>query len=238
MQDLSEKIASYTLPAHAAELIRTTKIVLLAGITGAGKDTIKKELLKQPEFRDIVSHTTRQPRVNNDVLEVDGLDYHFIDASDAEFMIDNEAFIEAKFVHGTVYGTSVMALDQINIAQKIAITDIDVQGVAEYKKVSPEVMALFILPPNYEVWRERLKARYGLTEVSHEEWAKRRASAIEELSHALLVPYYHFVINDDLGEAASAAAEIIAHPTDEFHSKDDDARRIARELLASIRQHS
>lgn len=234
MQDLSDRIAAYTLPVRAAELIRSTKIVLLAGITGAGKDTLKKELLKRSEFRDIVSHTTRSPRVNGGILETDGLDYHFIDQTKTESMLHTEQFIEAKFVHGTVYGTSIAALEQIHEAGKIAVTDIDVQGVAEYKKVSQDVIAIFIVPPDYETWRERLKLRYGLTEVSRDEWVRRRESAIKELKHALLVPYYHFVTNDTLDQASAAVMKIISHDSDEFHSKDDEARLMARQLAQEI----
>lgn len=237
MQDLSEKITSYQLPVHAAELIRSTKIVLLTGITGAGKDTLKKELLHRPEFRDIISHTTRSPRSNNGIMEVDGLDYNFIDQAEAKTMLHDDMFIEAKFVHGTVYGTSVAELQQIHDEGKTATTDIDVQGVAEYKKVSQDVIALFILPPSYDEWQARLKKRYPSNEEFAAEWPKRRKSAIDELTHALLVPYYHFIINDDLNRAVTAVLEIISHKADEFHSKDDEARLVARTILKEITAH-
>lgn len=235
MEDLSEQIAAYSPSSRVAELIQMTRIVLLVGITAAGKDTVKKELLKRPEFRDIVSHTTRQPRVNNGDMEADGIDYHFIDQRTARRMLERQEFIEAKFVHGTIYGTSVAALEQIHNAGKTAITDLDVQGVADYKRVSQDVIALFILPPDYDTWRERLKARYASDGFSEAEWTRRRDSAIKELTHALLVPYYHFIINDDLGQTVKAALEIISHEKDEFHSKDDEARLRARELLETIR---
>jgi guanylate kinase len=238
MESLSERIAHYQPVSRAAELIRSTKIVLLAGISGAGKDTLKKELLKKPEFRDIVSHTTRSPRNNNDVAEVDGVDYHFIDDAAAEAMLERQEFIEAKFVHGTVYGTSIGALERIHNEDKIAITDIDVQGVSEYKKISLDVIALFVLPPDYDTWLDRLKMRYAPNEFTDAEWIKRRDSAIKELTHALLVPYYHFIINDDLRQTILAAVEIISHESDEFHSKDDEARLRARELLETIRAHA
>lgn len=237
MESLSDKIGTYRLPQSAETLIRTTRIVLLTGITGAGKDTLKTELLKLPEFSDIVSHTTRLPRTNNGIAEVDGTDYHFIDHKTAEAMLEQQEFIEAKFVHGTIYGTSVSALMKIHDERKIAITDLDVQGVADYKNISQDVVALFILPPDYDTWRERLMTRYAVGEFTDAEWKKRRASAIDELTHALLVPYYHFIINGDLSRTVSAALEIISHESDEFHSKDDEARLRARELLASIREH-
>jgi guanylate kinase len=235
--DLETLIRDYSLPSTAAELIRSTKIVLLTGITGAGKDTLKKELLKRQEFRDIISHTTRPPRQNNGVLESDGIDYHFIDQTTAMHMLEDREFIEAKFVHGTVYGTSITALREIHDEGKTAVTDLDVQGVAEYKKVSLDVNALFILPPDYDSWIVRLRSRYPEAVIPEEEWEKRRESAIKELTHALLVPYYHFIINDDLDRTVAAAIEIISHPTDEFHSKDDEARLSARALLETIRSH-
>lgn len=79
-----------------------------------------------------------------------------------------------------------------------------------------------------------MKIRYGLTEVSHEDWAKRRESAIRELKHALLVPYYHFVINDNLDQAVLAVMKIASHESDEFHGKDDEARLMARTFLEKI----
>ncbi len=69
MLDIEKLIKDYEPNEQAIELVRSTKVVLLAGITGAGKDTIKKRLLKMPYFRDIVSHTTRLPRINNGKTE-------------------------------------------------------------------------------------------------------------------------------------------------------------------------
>ena len=101
MSEIESLITNYQPAESTIQLVRDTKIALLAGISGAGKDTIKKRLLKLPEFRDIVSHTTRPPRVNNGSIEQDGVDYHFIDQKIAEEMLQNNEFIEAKFVHGT-----------------------------------------------------------------------------------------------------------------------------------------
>lgn len=235
--NIEKLIAEYQPPEDAIETIRHAKIALLVGITGAGKDTIKKELLKRPGFADIVSHTTRQPRVNAGVPEVDGEDYHFIDEDTAREMLERGEFVEAKFVHGTIYGTSIAEVKRASEAG-VAITDIDVQGVSEYKNASSQVIAIFIVPPTYEAWLERLHKRYASQEEFAAEWPKRRDSAIKELTDALLVPYYHFIINDDLDQAVEAAISIIAHPIDEFHSKDDEARLSARSILASIREHS
>ncbi len=235
--NIEQLIADYQPPASAIETIQHAKIALLVGISGAGKDTIKKALLERPGFADIISHTTRQPRLNMGVLEVDGTDYHFVTEEIARGMLERGEFVEAKYVHGTIYGTSI---EEVRRASEggVAITDLDVQGVAEYKNVSSEVIAIFIVPPTYDIWIERLKKRYASEEEFAAEWPKRRDSAIEELTRALLLPYYHFIINDNLDQAVIAATEIIAHATDEFHSKDDEARLSGRRLLTEIRERS
>ena len=160
MSEIENLITNYQPTKSTVQLVRDTKIALLAGISGAGKDTIKKRLLKLPEFRDIVSHTTRSPRINNGSIEQDGIDYHFIDQKIAEEMLQNNEFIEAKFVHGTVYGTSVAELKLAHDQNRVAITDVDVQGVEEYERLAPESIAIFIVPPDYQTWLERLKKRH------------------------------------------------------------------------------
>lgn len=231
--DLEERIATYHPPKEAKDVIKHTNIALLVGISGAGKDTIKHELLKRPEFGEIISHTTRQPRENGGILEKNGVDYHFIDLARAEEMLRHGEFVEAKLVHGTVYGTSIAEVENAGRAGT-AITDVDVQGVAEYKAVTDKVIAIFVIPPSYDEWLRRLKSRYSTGEEFMREWPRRRASAIEELQRALELPYYHCVINDDLSRAVEASADIANRP-DMFTRKDDEARIAARELLQEIR---
>lgn len=233
--NLEQKIADYQPSELVKELLRSTKITLLVGIAGAGKDTIKKRLLQSDAFRDIVSHTTRPARSNSGIPERDGTDYHFVTTDTIETMLGHQEFIEAKVVHGTVYGTSIAELQCAHDQNKIAITDIDVQGVDEYKRLADETVAIFILPPDYATWRARLEKRYASSAEFAAEWPKRRRSAIKELTHALEVPYYHFIINDTLDEAVRVASEI-AHKPDVFHRKDDEARLAARDLLDSISQ--
>lgn len=230
--DLERLINTYHPPEEAIELIKNTKIALLVGISGAGKDTIKRALLEKPDFGEIISHTTRAPRENEGVLEQDGVNYHFIDEMTAHDMLEDGKFVEAKFVHGTVYGTSIA---EVEVAGRtgIALTDVDVQGVAEYKTVSDQVVAIFIIPPTYKEWIRRLKHRYTTEEEFLHEWPKRKESAIKELQRALELPYYHCVINDDLDRAVEVTAEIARRP-DTFTRKDDEARLAARDLLRQI----
>lgn len=231
---LEALIADYQPTQQTINLVRSTRLALLAGISGAGKDTVKRALLaSNSSFHDIVSHTTRQPRVNNHTLEQDGVDYHFIDAEVAQSMLENSAFVEAKFVHGTIYGTSVAEIRQAHDEDKIAITDIDVQGVSEFKLLAPEAVSVFIVPPSYEEWMRRLQSRYATGAEFMAEWDKRRQSSIRELRHALEVPYYHFIINDDLDRAVRVSEDIIMRE-DVFYEKDNEARILAHRLLEAI----
>lgn len=233
MEELEQLIIGYRPTDETIQLVQRTRLALLAGISGAGKDTIKRRLLQDSAFRDIVSHTTRAPRSNNGRPEQDGVDYHFIDHAAATQMLHDHAFIEAKFVHGTVYGTSVAELQAAHDERRIAITDVDVQGVAEYKALSPESTAIFIVPPDYATWMTRLKSRYTSEDEFTAEWPKRRASSIKELTDALTVPYYHVIINDDLDRSVRVVREIIERG-DIFNRKDDEARLVARNLLERI----
>ena len=81
--DLAQKIAAYQPNGGVRQLVADTKLVLLVGVSGAGKDTTKQRLLQDPEFADIVSYTTSSPRQNAGVQERDGVDYHFIDEATA-----------------------------------------------------------------------------------------------------------------------------------------------------------
>ena len=128
MDTLEHLITNYQPSDAAIDLVRNTHITLLVGISGAGKDTIKKRLLADSDYRDIISHTTRAPRSNNGVPEVADVDYHFIDEAEARRMVEGQEFIEAKYVHGTVYGTSVSELRQSYDQRKIAITDVMFRG--------------------------------------------------------------------------------------------------------------
>ena len=233
--DLAKKIENYQSSEDVRQLVASTKIVLLVGISGAGKDTTKQQLLQFPEFADIVSYTTRAPRQNQGIMELEGRDYHFVSQAVAAKMLDQHQFVEAKFVHGTLYGTGVEEIRAIHDAGHTAITDIDVQGVDEYKKLSQQVIAIFLLPPNYTEWRRRLRARYASEAEFENEWPKRFNSAIKELTHALNVPYYHFIINDNLDETVRIAREIAEKP-DAYNLKDDEARLAARDLLDELRK--
>lgn len=231
-EQLIEKLKSYKTPQQAVELVRASKIVLLVGITAAGKDTVIGELLKTGDYHYIVSHTTRPPRYNHGILEQDGMEYHFIDSAEAERMLDNLEFIEAKLVHNSnIYGTSVAEIQAAHDKSEIAITEIEVQGVAEYRAIAHSVLPIFLLPPNFATWQERLIKRYG-GDTDAGEIRQRMLTAKDELQDALDKDYFEFVVNEDLSTTIKIVDQI-AHGNLST-KKNEQAKQIARHLIEEI----
>lgn len=228
---LTQQLTNYRMPDTAMDLIRSTSIIFLVGITAAGKDTVIGELLKSGDYHYIVSHTTRQPRYNHGLLEQDGLEYHFVTLEEISHMLEKQKFIEAKLVHGNVYGTSIDEIQTAKDKSEIAITEIEVQGIAEYRAISDTVLPIFLLPPSFEVWQERLAKRYGES-ADPDDLRKRMETARDELQEALDKDYYEFVVNDDLGRTITIVNEI-AHGSISS-DKNEEAKTVARHLLDSV----
>lgn len=231
---LKDKVNNYQVPNGVKEILDNGQTVFLVGVTGAGKDTIMKRLLENPDYKLIISHTTRAPRQNHGVMEQDGYDYHFIDLPEAERMIDAGEYVEAKYVHGNVYGTSVKELKQAHNGGKIAIADIEVQGVAEYCALSANVTPIFILPPSYNEWLSRLSKRYG-GNISQDDMKIRLRTAAEELNEAVNKSYFEFVINDNL-DLAIPIVDQIAHGH-KSKTKNNVAREHAKDLLVKLQSN-
>jgi guanylate kinase len=220
-------------------LVGSVPTLLLVGISGAGKDTINHQLLTTGHYHRIVTHTTRQPRHNHGILETDGVEYHFIDYPTAENLLKSHGFIEAKVYSNNVYGSSIGEFQLAHDEGKIALADIDVQGVAEYMQLIPgNVRPLFLLPPDYETWQHRLFSRYGDSHTDHvDDLRLRTEAAARELEELLAKDYYFVLINDDLDETVRAADEIArsgVQPTEQKAA----ALEVARAILTRVREHS
>ena len=136
--------------------MKNTFPVILSAPSGGGKTTIARLLLKRrPDLGYSVSCTTRQPRPD----EVAGRDYYFMTRK--EFLADREAgaFAESAEVHGNLYGTRKAEVKRVLSAGQHVVMDIDVQGAAQFVRVFPDAVTIFILPPSAEVLLDRLRAR-------------------------------------------------------------------------------
>ena len=207
----------------------------MVGPTGAGKDSLKDKLLATGQYHHIVSHTTRPPRINHGVLEKNGHDYHFIDVATAEKMLDEQQFIEAKIYSGNLYGTSVAEIQAAHDEGKTAMTDLEVQGVAEYKSLDPKVIAVFLLPPDFETWQARLQQRYGDV-VDANDHRLRLQTALQEIDQLLITDYYVPVVNDNL-EAAFKQIQAVVASANHTSSNRIEALKVAEGLARDIQAY-
>lgn len=231
-----EKIlAEYQPSQEVTQLVRTTPLVLMVGVSGAGKDTIKRALLQTGRFHEFVSYTTRPPRMNHGVAEQDGVDYHFVSKEKMLDLLRAGQMIEAKQYSGNVYGTGIADLLHSKESGKIAINDIEVNGVREYKKISQSIHAIFILPPSYEEWMSRLKKRYSGNMSDKDNIEARLHTSQFELEDALASGYYEFVINDEIDFVTQKIISIIDHGMSDIEKNAGIQK--AQELLGQVSTH-
>lgn len=232
---ITKKLASYKPKPTTSDLIQQTPVIVLVGPTGAGKDSLKDKLLETGDYHHIISHTTRLPRINHGILEQEGREYYFIDKKEALRMLENQEFIEAKGYSGNLYGTSVAEIQTAHDEGKIALTDIEVQGVAEYKGFDPNVMAVFLLPPDFKTWQTRLRKRYGDV-VDAANYRMRMETGLQEIEQLLNTNYYIPVINDDF-EAAINEIQTISKTGKHDKQAEAAAHKVAEKLALDIQNH-
>lgn len=230
--NVGETINTYHPGEDTLVLVRSTRLLLIAGIVGGGKNTVINELLNDSRYHLIISHTTRPPRENHGVMERDGKDYYFTSLEKVQKMLADKAFIEAKYVHGNVYGTSAAELQLVHDSGKIAVTDIDIQGVVEYLDIKPDTHAIFLIPPSIETWLSRLERRYGALDSHQEEIQKRFRTAYDEIMHIMEDRRFILVVNDDLTTTVERISKIVAGEQDQTS---DYAYTVAEHLLEYLR---
>jgi guanylate kinase len=171
----------------------TGTIFTVSAPSGAGKTSLLKALIEQ-ESRAVlsVSHTTRARRNG----EQDGVDYHFVDTDTFESMVEQGGFLEHAQVYGNYYGTAEATVDRELAAGRDVILEIDWQGAAQVRRLRPECVSIFILPPSRAALEERLRGRAQDDEAVI---AKRMKAAKDEMSHYAESDY--LIVNDDFYQA-------------------------------------
>ncbi len=208
--DLEQLVSAYKPSESTVTMVQSAKLLLIAGVVGGGKNTVVNQLAKDPAYHLLVSHTTRSPRANHGILEQDGIDYHFTSVDKTKSMLANKEFVEAKYVHGNVYGTSTAEVAAAQQTGRIALTDVDTQGVQEYLAIKPDTHAIFLLPPSVETWLKRLERRYGNLGEHKDELDKRFKTARDEIAHIQTDSRFIIVINDDLDTTVKRIEEVLS----------------------------
>jgi guanylate kinase len=174
----------------------------VAAPSGTGKSSLVKALLELDSHLVVsISHTTRPPRGQ----EQDGREYHFIDEATFRSMVEGGDFVEWAEVHGNLYGTSKAAIaDRITGGQDVVL-EIDCQGALQIKRLFPNAVLIFLLPPSWDELLQRLQRR---GEDAMEVIARRMADARIEVSQAR---HFDFVIINALFETALFDLKAIVH---------------------------
>ncbi|MDP1658205.1 MAG: guanylate kinase [Methylotenera sp.] len=179
----------------------TGNLFIITAASGAGKTSLIKALLAKDEHLKLsISHTTRNPRPS----EVNGVDYHFVDDSAFLKMLGDAQFLESAEVHDARYGTSQSAVEAPLQAGFDVILEIDWQGAAQVRRLYPQAISIFVLPPSIEALERRLNGR---GQDSAEVIAKRVAAARTEMRHVSEFDYV--TINDDFDVALQDISAII-----------------------------
>ncbi len=176
-------------------------LFVLAAPSGGGKTSLVRALLeREGGIRLSVSYTTRQPRPG----EKDGVDYHFVDA--ARFMALKAAgeFLEHAHVHGNWYATSAVWLRQEVQQGHDMLLEIDWQGARQVRKLMPEAVHIFILPPSLASLKERLEKR---GQDTPEVISRRLEAAREEMRHCGEFDYV--IMNQDFARAVDDLSVIV-----------------------------
>jgi guanylate kinase len=176
-------------------------LIIVSGPSGAGKSALVGGVLERlPSVRFSVSYTTRAPRG----AERNGVEYFFVDRAEFQTLIQSDSFLEWAEVHGNFYGTSRTFVDDLLGKGDDVLLDIDVQGAGILRRKRPDSIGVFILPPSYQILRERLQRRSLDDGLVIEQRLKR---ACNEISH--YKEYEYLIINEDLGSSLRELESII-----------------------------
>lgn len=181
-------------------------LILLSGVSGAGKDTIKKELIKRMDnVESLPSYTDRKPREG----EEPGVVYNFVTTAEFEEMIKNNEFYEYNIHHEHYYGTSRKLMNEKIASGKIIVKDMDVNGtenLIDILKNDTKVITIFLRVPK-EVLRKRLEQRTTTPDLKEITLRLNRFDYEESK-----IGMYDYVLkNNDLDKTVDIIMDIIKH---------------------------
>lgn len=181
------------------------KLFILSGQSGVGKNTILQAIMKKhPEFHRVVTVTTREPRLE----EIPGKDHFFVYPEKFQEMIKNNEFLEYAQVHNQLYGTEKKQVEDVLEIGKSALMEIDVQGVAQIKKILPEAITIFLKydQKNLEkIIRQRIENDHARGKTTEEEINRRIESAYKEAEYE---KYYDYTVINPEGHPEKAIEEV------------------------------
>lgn len=229
-QAFEEILATYLPSEHAKSLLGGIPLVILQGISGSGRNTIIDHLVANNNFHQIISDTTRPPKLRNGAMEQDGVQYFFRSEDDILTDLKNGMFLEAELIHNQqVSGISIRELIKAAESQKVPINEVAREGVNNIRQAKSNTVFFFIVPPSYDEWLARLKNREVM---SDEELSNRKKSAILEIKEALEAPDFIFALNDSVERVSDIINNTVKNGINA--TEDRSARVVAQDILAKL----
>jgi guanylate kinase len=176
-------------------------LFIICAPSGAGKTSLVNALLeREPDIELSISYTTRAPRPG----ESNGRSYHFVSREQFLAMTSRGEFLESAEVHGNLYGTPQAWISARRAEGKDILLEIDWQGAAQVRRLIPDAVGVFILPPSPEALRSRLEER---GQDSPEIIERRLRAAREELAH--VEEFDYVIINRSFDVAVADLVSIM-----------------------------
>lgn len=199
-------------------------LFVVAAASGTGKTSLVKALVEiKPGIGASVSHTTRPIRPG----EVDGVNYHFTEREEFVRLIGEGAFLEHAEVFGNLYGTSKdWVLSELQ-ADRDVILEIDWQGAAQIRRLLPDAIGIFILPPSLETLSARLNHR---GQDSADVIAHRLREAQGDIAH--YAEFDYLVVNDDFNAALADLKAIVRAARLSYRSQSVRQETLIQRLLS------
>jgi guanylate kinase len=184
------------------EIKRRGLLLVLSSPSGAGKTTISRKLMARERDLILSVSVTTRPRRRG---EVSGVDYHFIDATEFDLMVNRGELMENAKVFGHYYGTPRRPVEEALAAGRDVLFDIDWQGTQQLaQNARGDLVSVFVLPPSTVELERRLKAR---AQDSAEVVAGRMARAADEMSHWR--EYDYIIVNLDIEDSVAKVRAVL-----------------------------
>ncbi len=192
--------------------------------SGAGKTSLVKALVESTTSVCVsISHTTRDMRPG----ETNGVNYHFVDHDRFLAMVGEGAFLEHAKVFANYYGTSQAWVNEKLAEGMDVILEIDWQGAAQIRKIMPEAVSLFIVPPSKECLRQRLTGRGQDGEAVID---ARMAEAQNEMSH--YAEAHYLLVNDDFQQTLDEFRAIVIAERQRLEKQSQKHQSLISSLLS------